>query len=217
MKKGFTLAEVLITLAIIGVVASLTIPIVVKNYQKTQTITRLKKVYTNLHQVIEMSEIDNGAVSGWDFTKSTQDFMSTYLIPYLKISKNCGVSGTDCWNGNYMYRPDGTVFESINSFNKVKLQDGTFLAIANQGIHVHIYADIDGYKGKSRYGKDVFIFTITPIAFSDYIHNVNKPGFYIFGSGMPRSTLLPYCKTDGIGCGALILLDGWQIKDDYPW
>jgi prepilin-type N-terminal cleavage/methylation domain-containing protein len=43
MKKAFTLAEVLITLAIIGVVAALTIPTVVRNYQKTQTVTQLKK------------------------------------------------------------------------------------------------------------------------------------------------------------------------------
>jgi prepilin-type N-terminal cleavage/methylation domain-containing protein len=36
MKKGFTLAEVLITIAIIGIVAALTIPSVIINYQKAQ-------------------------------------------------------------------------------------------------------------------------------------------------------------------------------------
>jgi len=44
-KKGFTLAEVLITLGIIGVVASLTIPTLMANYQKVQYVTGLKRAY----------------------------------------------------------------------------------------------------------------------------------------------------------------------------
>jgi prepilin-type N-terminal cleavage/methylation domain-containing protein len=48
INKGFTLAEVLITLAIIGVVAALTIPSVVKNYQKTQTTAKLRKAWATI-------------------------------------------------------------------------------------------------------------------------------------------------------------------------
>ncbi len=43
LKFGFTLAEVLITVGIIGVVSAITIPMLVTNYQKRLTITRLKK------------------------------------------------------------------------------------------------------------------------------------------------------------------------------
>ena len=44
MKKiGFTLAEVLITLAIIGVVAVMTIPTLIANYQKKATATKVKR------------------------------------------------------------------------------------------------------------------------------------------------------------------------------
>lgn len=42
-KRAFTLAEVLITLGIIGVVAALTLPSVITNYQKKQTVEQLKK------------------------------------------------------------------------------------------------------------------------------------------------------------------------------
>ena len=50
-RFGFTLAEVLITLGIIGVVAAMTIPTLVKNYQKTIWVNQLKK---------DVSTIENG-------------------------------------------------------------------------------------------------------------------------------------------------------------
>lgn len=45
MKKGFTLSEVLITLGIIGIVAAITLPTLITNYQKKTTATRVKKAY----------------------------------------------------------------------------------------------------------------------------------------------------------------------------
>ena len=44
-KKGFTLAEVLITLGIIGVVAAMTLPTLIKNYQKQVWAISAKKSY----------------------------------------------------------------------------------------------------------------------------------------------------------------------------
>ena len=64
-RAAFTLAEVLITLGIIGVVAALTLPAVITKYQKKQTATQLKKVYTTLSQAIEHAKADYGDVSTW--------------------------------------------------------------------------------------------------------------------------------------------------------
>lgn len=50
MKKAFTLAEVLITLGIIGIVAAMTLPALIGKYQKNQTLTQLKKAYTEISQ-----------------------------------------------------------------------------------------------------------------------------------------------------------------------
>ena len=50
MKKAFTLAEVLITLGIIGIVAAMTLPTLIGKYQKKQTVTQLKKSYTEISQ-----------------------------------------------------------------------------------------------------------------------------------------------------------------------
>lgn len=50
MKKAFTLAEVLITLGIIGVVASMTLPALIQKNNEKQIVVRLKKLYSMLQQ-----------------------------------------------------------------------------------------------------------------------------------------------------------------------
>lgn len=53
--KAFTLAEVLITLGIIGVVAAMTLPTLINSYKKQQTVTHLQKVYTSLNQALRLA------------------------------------------------------------------------------------------------------------------------------------------------------------------
>lgn len=103
MNKGFTLAEVLITLGIIGVVAALTMPALIANSRKTEYSSRLKKFNSTMEQAIRMSELDNGQISDWvrsgdsqqdedgdyDFEangKITKEFFTQYLAPYFKYT-----------------------------------------------------------------------------------------------------------------------------------
>ena len=51
-KFAFTLAEVLITLGIIGIVSAMTIPTLINNYQKKVTVTRLQQTYSMLNQAL---------------------------------------------------------------------------------------------------------------------------------------------------------------------
>ena len=53
MKKGFTLAEVLITIGVIGIVAAMTLPMLLVNHREKEMVTRLKKVYTNISQAMQ--------------------------------------------------------------------------------------------------------------------------------------------------------------------
>ena len=97
MKKGFTLAEVLITLGIIGVVAAMTMPSLIQNYRKKEATTRIKKFYSMMSQAVLLSTNDNGEPTEW--TRKAQDgssdkqsinaqnaydFFMTYLAPYIK-------------------------------------------------------------------------------------------------------------------------------------
>ena len=65
-KAAFTLAEVLITLGIIGVVAAITIPTIAKNYYKHTLEVKLAKTYDDLSDAIKKSELDNGRYRYWD-------------------------------------------------------------------------------------------------------------------------------------------------------
>ena len=103
-KEGFTLAEVLITLTIIGVVAMLTIPSLITDVQNKQFATLLRKRHAEFTQAIKLSVIDNGEMNGWDWSADTNDFISEYLAPYLRMS-----SCDDCW-ASYK-APKGLWFE----------------------------------------------------------------------------------------------------------
>jgi len=65
-RAAFTLAEVLITLAIIGVVAAMTIPTLVQSYKKQVIETKLTRFYTTMNQAIRLSEAHNGSVTTWE-------------------------------------------------------------------------------------------------------------------------------------------------------
>ena len=67
MKKGFALAEVLITLGIIGIVAAMTLPALVQKNQEKVTVTKLKKVYSILSQAYQFAVNDYGTPDLWGF------------------------------------------------------------------------------------------------------------------------------------------------------
>ena len=88
-KRGFTLAEVLITLGIIGVVAAMTIPTLMSTFAKQRTETQLKAFYSRINQTIKMSIADNGDPDGWVEEKAYSyneqvDFLKQYIFPYMK-------------------------------------------------------------------------------------------------------------------------------------
>ncbi len=93
-KAAFTLAEVLITLAIIGIVAVLTIPTLISDYQERVIITKLKQTYSMLSQAYQFAYNENGSISNQTFGIDMYDEnahakLANFFKPYLKISKDC--------------------------------------------------------------------------------------------------------------------------------
>ena len=99
-KVAFTLAEVLITLGIIGVVAAMTLPALIGNYQKQVTVNKLKRSYTTISQMFTRARSDYGDPNEWSFSygamnnsDGTSNFSvvlpevaKTYFLPYLDVT-----------------------------------------------------------------------------------------------------------------------------------
>ncbi len=215
-KNAFTLAEVLITLGIIGVVAALTMPSLIVKYQKQQTITKLKKAYSELNQAVQLAEIDYGPRSDWNYGtafdgKSAENFADKYLIPYMNVVKNCGAA-SGCMNGEVYYidgirkEPNSLYGDSSNRTAKFVVNSGYIFGVTSGGNYVTISIVINNKKEKIRAAKDVFFMafnhpkhTSIPNSRDSYKENdCNKNGF-------------------GFNCLALIQVDSWQIAPDYPW
>lgn len=115
-KKAFTLAEVLITLVIIGVIAVLVIPPLVKNYQKTQYVAGLKKACSEFQQGIKLYMADQGTTDLSQTDLFTQDGDTSFqdsttrqavwdsvMKKYFKIIRTCNVGDTSClMEGTYL-------------------------------------------------------------------------------------------------------------------
>ncbi len=93
-KVAFTLAEVLITLAIIGVVAAITIPSLVKNYNEKAWSTA-QDVFTKRLEVATRQMNTEEKLAGYS---NTMDFVNE-LKKYIKITRVCDNSNiTKCFN-----------------------------------------------------------------------------------------------------------------------
>ena len=121
-KKGFTLAEVLITLAIIGVVAAIAIPSVISNSQQQEFKTGLRKAVSVLNSAITMNmaidgetPYDNANLPGY-LMRHMNIIKSTTRMPYYASThKNSGFISTNYDNGAF-YTTDGMRFEFDRSY-----------------------------------------------------------------------------------------------------
>lgn len=222
VTKAFTLAEVLITLLIIGVIASIVIPGLIANTNKAEFVTKLKKEQAILSQAFNMVKTDaGGSILNSSFSNttdnSTEDVAALNdLAKYLNLAKNCGIA-YGCWYSSPLKWLSGTTWSNNadtlwgTNYGKGILSDGTIMVINIYGqscandagtagspltnsVCGDIKIDINGTNGPNTFGRDVFVFFIT------------KTGIYprgIFGD-------VQDCVStgNGQGCAGKVLLEG---------
>ena len=164
-KQGFTLAEVLITLVIIGVIAAITVPTLITKYQKEQTVTRLKKAYSALSQTAVRAIADNGPMSTWEVGESNSEdakkFLNKYMIPYLSIMKEPTTYTEGNWDRYYSYLNNQQTAYGT-SHVRFYLNDGTSITAHishspdETSVRLMLYVDINGDKKPNKVGRDIF-------------------------------------------------------------
>ena len=217
IKKAFTLAEVLITLGIIGVVAAMTLPTIKQKIDARANMTALKKTYSLLQQATTraISEYENPIYWGMkdNDTESVTQVYKNYK-PYFNMMRECPntpgcwgypmkyLSGTTYWAAHnaswYQYAftlPDG-VSVLIDIYPASQIQTNFGITFVDYDAAV-FFVDINSEKNPNQLGKDVFCFVVT------------ERGLIPAGKDNPSD-----CKEHGNGfqCVSRIIQDGWTIK-----
>ena len=232
---AFTLAEVLITIVIIGVIAAITVPIAVANSQKERVLSRAKKAFSSVSQAVLTSRFHNGPIDEWyeNVEKQAPKYYATFFQPYLNSSvlckdyKECGYESVTPWKS-----PNGSVYNWYLS-NEQKsrvffyLNDGTFVAVQT-GSYPCVEYDDNGVciKSELAYAKE-------PTIIFD-INGVQKPNMIgrdvFFMQFSEEKGAIPYCdkytaaqvnnscRRGGTAqcCLKKLRMDSWQMKPNYP-
>ena len=229
--NAFTLAEVLITLGIIGVVAALTMPSLIQNHKKHVVETRLKKFYSVMNQAVLMAKNDYGDFENWDYWTTDkkdedgkyilqQDAMrhsiEKYFMPYMKIDiRKIDLYGDYEGETAYMYfLPDGSAFAPIIFENR---EFNYYPANPEKCLK-------RGANGEDISGSCEFLFGFWPTNNSPVNKYQYKKGVMPYLHRWDGKIELLYsgaeelrsCEDRGDYCAGLIYYNGWKIPKNYP-
>lgn len=236
MKKGwkfaFTLAEVLVTLGIIGVVASITMPTLIQNHQKKSYVVQLHKIYNEFQQafIMKMNETNavNLAEAGF-YKNDDYGIEKEFLKSHFKVVKDCGETTTDCFASSYTGLNGQKVTPDFNGY-KVAIASGASISFYIDGLDTgdettddflgYIYVDTNGQKGPNKGGRDLFRMYIYPDGvIDDWKINVdcrknNNCNTGATAQAAREYNFNNYCANanDTDGCFGKLLNDNWEMN-----
>ena len=160
---AFTLAETLIVMGIIGVVAALTIPNLNSSTAEKEKVAKVKKVYAQLNEAMTRAIAVYGPIDEWSTDNDKYTVVGIRrtgdrLTEFMKLSKNCEMS-TDkgCFsNGQKLDGFNDLNLDAANYAYKFILADGTSIAITAVMGSRDYFVKIDGPKSKIVNGKNLF-------------------------------------------------------------
>lgn len=203
-KNAFTLAEVLVTLGIIGVVSAMTLPTLVKNHQRQVYVTQLHKVVNELSQAAELYITDRNSIGLKETPLYNSDVgLRNFIKNYFKVVKDCGTSTNGCFADKYK-SIDGSKTVTYNTITcniVFTLASGASICADTHDDNkriIGIEVDINGKQGPNIFGRDFFYLSIdnNGTVFDEYEYDEKT-----FTVSSPWS---PYF--------AKILNDGWKME-----
>lgn len=175
---SFTLAEVLLTLGIIGIIAAMTLPSLIKRAERIILIQQFKKAYSNIQNIVELVQVENGMPydcynKSWSLTLTQCPEFHRALLSKFQVIQKCNY---DDYNCHPKYKTKDEVLaaggeEMNNTSCSYKfsashfyiLKDGSFLILNDNGTNnthqTFFMIDVNGKKGPNKWGYDLFYLT----------------------------------------------------------
>ena len=226
VKFAFTLAEVLITLGIIGIVAAMTIPTLLSNFAKQKLEEQIKVTYSSIQQTIKFMDDDGLAFSAFQdgSDAAMKEWFDMYLAQHMKTESVC-INAPGCWhkygvakdlegNLNRWDRSDNVGWGyNIITFTTAKGawfdMDGHavgscrgYFGINTDDKCLVIYFDANGDRKPNRVGKDIHTVVWT------------EDGLVPAGSDKSTAEVKQNCtRGNGYWCLQEIINDSWKIPD----
>lgn len=201
-KKGFTLAEVLITLGIIGIVAAITMPTLMTDTKYKQVGVKLAKFHTNLENAAKAYAAENESIETIDdfkrFINKSYSFKNIYTTNGNTPSNNANLAAT---------KESGLV-GSKNDFsqNYAVLKDDTKLAFSAANANE---MDLDKYPEK-KYGTPSFRVYFNPNVTGLPSSAQSIHTFIVTTTG----NVVPIESSDDI-CTKELYMNNWIVKQEY--
>lgn len=230
MKRGFTLAEILITLGIIGVVAAMTIPTLINKIQKRTIEAQIKENYAMLAQTMRFAEYDDveSMPITANSTASMKKWFEQFLAPHLKVEQVC-FQTAGCWHksgvvktlnsGTPAYETkvgedESTIGWATMTFKTAKgayfNMDGSssgttsnLFGVDSKVSTLQFYFDVNGDRRPNIIGKDIYIMVYDP-----------DKGFIPAGNDRSLEQIKQNCEQgNGYWCLTYVKNNGWVIPE----
>lgn len=218
-KKAFTLAEVMITMAVVGIVAAMTIPTLMNNYQRQTYATSLHKVYNEVTQAVQQAMTDKNADTVTEAGLTSTSALNNWVRNYFDVAMDCSGDSTKCLAPNAEYtkmNKDTNFMDSRTGQNYFGLASGAVIRplYSKEGSKVfNIFIDTNGKKGPNILGRDSFFIGIYENGLVDDFKNNST------SAPLPTSdredlfnNQCNSSESTGLwGCFGKLLNDGWQM------
>ena len=212
------MAEVLVTLGIIGVVSAMTVPSLMQNYQRQSYVTQLHKFYNETSQAVMQYVNDKNALNISEAGLLNDDAIDIWIKNYFRIVQTCE-NISDCFADEYKSLNGNNLGVFLNDeYSPYVLASGASIALVSRSNCILLDVDVNGKKGPNILGRDLFAVKIyldgqlddavPPSNVYSTVHPTTDEREEVFNnycSKMTKDSLHSW------GCFGKILNDNWQM------